>query len=82
MVSSSGPSFTTRSEATKEYTASPGVKTCAPGDYVALAELIEETHSNWETEQIKAQAEVGRNMRLYDRSQWASVVSTFLKQHV
>ena len=76
------PLITTRSEATKEYTASPGVKTCAPGDYVALAELIEETHSNWETEQTKAQAEVERNMRLYDRSQWASVVSTFLKQHV
>ena len=76
------PLITTRSEATSEYTTSPSVKTCAPGDHVALAELIGETHANWETEQARAQAEVGRNMRLYDRSQWASVVSSFLKQHV
>ncbi|WP_162888088.1 glycosyltransferase family 4 protein [Sphingomonas mesophila] len=75
------PVVTTESEATREYTESPSVAQCAPGDFTALAGLIEKRHLNWKADHEVAQDQVASCLVRYDRQQWAALVSDFLKQH-
>lgn len=70
------PTISTRSEATREYT--EGMSLCDPSDHRALADLIADHHSNWESATDAARARVPDYMKLHDRENWAPVVADFL----